>query len=66
MLFVLLLNIKSYAFEVELVDLKTKGLILCDHMKSLDYRNRRVKFIEKSSTDILSEVVAKVNALIEK
>lgn len=55
---------KGYAFEVVLENTKTHGVVLCDHIKSNDWRSRKVKFIEKTSNLVIQEVVSKINALI--
>jgi len=44
---------------------KTTGVVLCDHVKSLDINNRSYKFIEKLPNDILENIINKVFAEIE-
>lgn len=57
-------KVKGYPFEVLLPEgMKTKGAILSDHIKSVDWRGRKAEFVEKASLDILSEVVAKIAPL---
>lgn len=36
---------------------KTKGSILCQHVKSLDLKSRRASFVEKLPADLLEEVL---------
>ncbi len=58
-------QIKSYPFEVLLPEkLKTKGAILADHLKNLDWQARKAKFIEKLPSDQLAEVMQKIQALL--
>ncbi len=45
---------------------KTKGVILCEHLKSLDLRKRKYEFIEKLPKDILDNVINMVYAEIEE
>ena len=45
---------------------KTKGVILCEHLKSLDLRKRKYEFIENISKDILDNVINTVYAEIEE
>lgn len=45
---------------------KTKGVILCEHLKSLDLRNRKYEFIEYLPKDILDNVINTVYAEIEE
>jgi mRNA interferase MazF len=55
---------KGWKFEVELLDAKTKGFILADQIKSLDWNARRMKFIEKASDNVVDEVLSKIEALL--
>ncbi|MBU1151987.1 type II toxin-antitoxin system PemK/MazF family toxin [Patescibacteria group bacterium] len=58
-------KIKNYPFEVLLPKtLKTKGAILSDHIKSLDWVSRKAKFIEKLPSETYTEVVNKMSLLI--
>ena len=45
---------------------KTKGVILCEHLKSLDLRKRKYEFIEYLPKDILDNVINTVYAEIEE
>ena len=56
---------KGYPFEVKLPkNLKTKGVILSDQVKNLDWRQRDVEFICRVSEEILEEVFEKIETLI--
>ena len=44
---------------------KTKGVILCEHLKSLDLRKRKYEFIETLPKDILDNVINTIYAEIE-
>lgn len=44
---------------------KTKGVILCEHLKSLDLRKRKYKSIEILPKDILDNVINTIYAEIE-
>ena len=56
---------KGYPFEVEV---KASGLIggciLADQIKSVDYRARRLKFVERAAPALTAEVLAKVAVLV--
>ncbi|QZT33683.1 endoribonuclease MazF [Caldalkalibacillus thermarum TA2.A1] len=54
---------KGYPFEVDL-DLKIKGVILADQIKSFDWRAREAEFICEVPTEIIEEVFAKIQGLI--
>ena len=40
------------------------GFVMCEQMKSIDYRARRVRFVEKASEEFLDEVLAIVDACL--
>lgn len=56
---------KGYPFEVKLAKGKTRGVVLSDQVKSLDWESRGVEFIEKAAKDEIDEVMAKLSTLIE-
>jgi mRNA interferase MazF len=46
-------KINGYPFEVELPDgYDVSGVVLSDQLKSLDWRSRKVNFIERASSDV--------------
>ncbi len=56
---------KDYPFEVDLPDSNSiKGVILADHVKSLDWRERRAEYADHVDSSILGDVIAKLEALI--
>jgi len=56
---------KGYPFEVVLPDnLKVKGVVLSDQIKSLDWRARKVKKIGKIPDSALDEILLKLHALL--
>ncbi|MBD2449626.1 type II toxin-antitoxin system PemK/MazF family toxin [Nostoc sp. FACHB-152] len=58
-------NSKGLNFEVPLGEgMQTKGVILSDQIKTLDWRARKVRFVEKISQDLLEEVQARLETLI--
>jgi len=55
---------KGYPFEVALPSsLSTKGVILSDQVKSLDWKERKAKFKEKAPRAVLTEVLGKFSKL---
>lgn len=44
----------------------TTGVVLCEHLKSVDLAHRQYKFIEKLPDDLLDEVIAIVFSEIER
>lgn len=56
---------KGYPFEVALPrGMKTKGVILADHMKSLDWHARGARIIERVPPSVLADVLAKLELLL--
>lgn len=43
---------------------KTKGFILCEHIRSIDEKSRRIKVVEQLPGDILKKVIALTKAEI--
>jgi len=59
-------KIKGYPFEVELPDgYALSGVVLSDQLKSLDWRTRKAKLIERVSSDVVAMVISRVLPLIE-
>ncbi len=59
-------HVKGYPFEVRLSeDQSIEGVILADHIKSLDWKRRKAKLIEKVEDDALLEVRGKIAALMD-
>lgn len=57
-------NEKGYPFEVKTQGKKIQGVILADHLKSLDWKARQIKFIEKAKSEVIEECVQKIAALV--
>ncbi len=57
-------NQKGYPFEVKVDGKKINGVVLSDHLKSLDWKARKIKFIEKSVTSVIEECIQKISAII--
>lgn len=57
---------KGYPFEVAVKDKQVSGVILSDHVRSLDWKARNVKFIAKAKSKVITEVQTKLLLLINK
>lgn len=55
---------KGYPFEVELKGRKIQGVVLSDQVKSLDWKNRDAKFVERANESVIEEVLGKVQTLL--
>ena len=59
-------RVKGYPFEVLLPPgLNTTGAVLCDQIKSLDWRSRRAKRICRSPSEVIEEATGKILALVD-
>lgn len=58
-------QVKGYPFEVQIPpDLPVSGVMLCDQVKSLDWRARRVTLICALPEETVTEALQKVNTLL--
>ncbi len=57
-------NVKGYPFEVNITGKKISGVVLSDHLKNLDWKVRKAKFIEKASKEVVEQCSMKISALI--
>ena len=58
-------RIKGYPFEVRLpADLPVSGVILADHLKSADWRERRAELAARVPAEVLAEVVDRLAPLL--
>ncbi|MEI8230217.1 MAG: type II toxin-antitoxin system PemK/MazF family toxin [Candidatus Peregrinibacteria bacterium] len=56
---------KGYPFEVALPKtMRTKGVVLADHIKSIDWQARGARFIESGPPSLLSAVLEKLELLL--
>ena len=59
-------QLKDYPLHVRLDNrTRTTGEILCEHVKSLEYRARNVSFVEALPDDLLTEVLDRIRMSIE-
>jgi mRNA-degrading endonuclease toxin of MazEF toxin-antitoxin module len=59
-------NKREYPTKVELRNTKTKGFVLCDQIRALDFSNRNYRYLESLDDDTLWDVIDCVRSLIEK
>ena len=58
-------QMKGYAFEVPGPSTDgVQGVILADHVRTIDWRTRRVRFITRAVPETLAEVIARLESLI--
>ena len=59
-------QIKGYPFEIIIDYEEIHGAVLCDHIRSLDWKARKAKFILHLPTSIFDEVIAKFQVLLSE
>ncbi len=58
-------KVKGFSFEVLLTEsMQTQGVVLTHHLRSIDWRTRKIKFVEKADASVIEEVAAKLKPLI--
>lgn len=55
---------KNYPFEVKVKDKKVSGVVLSDHVRSLDWKARNTKFISRAKNSVITEVQTKLGLLV--
>jgi mRNA interferase MazF len=56
---------KGYPFEVALPDDGAiQGVVLADHIRSIDWQARQLEYVETTDEDVLGEVQGKLKALL--
>jgi mRNA interferase MazF len=56
---------KGYPFEVPLpANLPIKGCVLADHLKSVDWRQRKAAFISSVGPEVLTAVLNRIGPLL--
>jgi mRNA interferase MazF len=59
------LQAKGYTFEVAIArDDESSGIVLADHLRNVDWKARNIQFIHRVSDSELSEVIARIEALL--
>lgn len=56
---------RNLGFAVELFGGRATGIVRCDQPRALDFEARHAKFLEKVSTEILDEVIARFTTKFE-
>lgn len=59
-------NVKGYPFEVELPQgLPAQGAILCDQVRSIDWRARQAEKFCPAPREVVEEVTSKILVLVD-
>ena len=58
-------KVKGFSFEVALTEeTKTDGVVLIHHLRSVDWKTRKIAFIEPAPVAVMDEICAKLKPLI--
>jgi mRNA interferase MazF len=57
-------HVKGYPFEVAVDGQRVRGVVLCDHVRSVDWRERGMQFAETATPTVLQSVTDHVTVLI--
>lgn len=57
-------RVKGYSYEVALTKKETEGVVLSDQMRSLDWRSRKVRFIQRAPVEIFEELKENIETLL--
>ncbi len=59
-------NTKKFFTHYELLNTKrVKGSVLCEHIRSIDFKARKLSFVEEIKEEELEEIIDIVNGIIE-
>ena len=57
---------KGYPFEVRIPEgHQFSGVVLSDHVRSLDWKARNARFISRAPRELIEDVLAKLQTLLE-
>ena len=59
-------RVRGHGFEVPLSGKRIKGVVLCQQVKMIDCAARGIEFVEKAPERAVSEVLAKVRAIVSE
>jgi mRNA interferase MazF len=58
-------HVKGYPFEVSCGRSAIEGVILADHLRSVDWRARNAKFIDAAGVTVVQEVEERLLSLVQ-
>jgi len=54
---------RNFPFHVKIDSLELTGFVMSEQVKSIDFRARKVKFVEKATDDILANVLGIIESI---
>jgi len=55
---------RDFPFHIEVDSKQLTGFIMVEQMKSIDYKSRKIKFIEKAKQETIDEVLSIVESIM--
>ena len=55
---------RDHAFEVELGEIQTRGVVLAHQVRTIDARKRKVRFVEQVPQEVVEEVVGLIGRIL--
>jgi mRNA interferase MazF len=59
-------KVRGHGFEVLVNGKKVKGVVLCQQVKMIDFMERGLQFVEKAPESVISDVLARVRAIVSE
>jgi len=56
---------RDFPFHVKVDSKQITGFIMVEQMKSIDYKSRKIKFIEKAKQETINELLSIVESIIQ-
>jgi len=56
---------RDFPFHIEVDSKQLTGFIMVEQMKSIDYKSRKIKFIEKAKQETIDEVLSIVESIMQ-
>ena len=56
---------RNFPFHLKVDSKQLTGYIMTEQLKSIDYKARKIKFIEKATKETLEEVLAIIGSIVE-
>ena len=57
---------RDFPFHVAVVSDNITGYIMAEQMKSIDYKSRGIKFIEKANAQTINDILAIVDSILDE
>jgi mRNA interferase MazF len=56
---------RDFPFHVAVKSENITGYIMAEQMKSIDYKSRSIKFIEKANTQIVNDILSIIDSILD-